>query len=83
MYLQCLLNGRLVVPSVNLVQIDVVRTEALQRRVARRQNVFSRKALLVWEFRIRNIEEALCGDHNLISLRAALRDRATGDLLTH
>ena len=76
-----LLDRRVVVPAMDLIQIDVVGAEAAQRVVDRFHDVFARQAAVV-RLVVPDREEDLRGDDDLVALREIAK-RAADDLLAH
>ncbi len=72
-----LLDGRLVVEAVDLVEVDVIHAEPPQRRVDAVEEMLARQALVVRTVAHRQAD--LRGDDDLVALRELLQ-RAPGDL---
>ena len=72
---QRLLQRRLIIPAVNLQQVDILHIQTAQAVVDRLHNIFTRQALR----QIAEREVNLGGDHNLLATRESLQ-RAADDL---
>ena len=74
-----LLDRRLVVPAVDLVEVDIVGAQPLEGRVDGGEQVLSREAAVV-RARPRR-EVGLRREHVVVSAREELREQPSGDLL--
>jgi diguanylate cyclase len=74
-------DRRLVVPTVDLIEVDVVGAQPAQRRVDAGEDVLAGQSLVVGTRPRREVD--LGGEHVVLAVREELGEQPAGDLLAH